>query len=245
MAHRLTPEDKQYILKRHQEGASLRAIGREIGRPDITVRRVLEAQAITFGLPKTTNQRTSPETEALVLRLYDQGCTWREINEQADVTSRTLGKILERNGAGTTANQTPRPTPRPSRLSTRPATAREPSARCSATARPRSAVSSSATAADAAAPGCEHPDYFERIDTPEKAYWLGFISADGCIIATAKYPEGSHLAVQLAVRDKGHLVKLKAALGAHAGVSRGPRASGSRPAGAASPSDRAGSPRRW
>ena len=98
MAHRLTPAEKRSILLRQQEGASLRAIGREIGRPDITVRRVLEAQGITFGPPKTTNQRTSPETEALVLRLYDQGCTWEQINEQADVTSVTLGKILKRNG---------------------------------------------------------------------------------------------------------------------------------------------------
>jgi hypothetical protein len=70
MARRLTPGEKQHILKRYREGASLRAIGREIGRPDITVRRILEAQGVTFGPPKTTNQRTSPETEALVLRLY-------------------------------------------------------------------------------------------------------------------------------------------------------------------------------
>lgn len=26
--------------------------------------------------------------------------------------------------------------------------------------------------------------YFNTIDTPEKAYWLGFIAADGCIIDT-------------------------------------------------------------
>ena len=67
-------------------------------------------------------------------------------------------------------------------------------------------------------PGCEYPDYFERIDTQEKAYWLGFISADGCVVATPQYPEGSHLSCPARRRDKGHLVKLKAALGATAGV---------------------------
>jgi DNA invertase Pin-like site-specific DNA recombinase len=100
VARRLAPGEKQHIVKRYQEGASLRAIGREIGRPDVTVHRVLEARGVTFGPAKTTNQRTSPETEALVLRLYDQGSTWEQINERADITSVTLGKILKRNGRG-------------------------------------------------------------------------------------------------------------------------------------------------
>lgn len=29
-------------------------------------------------------------------------------------------------------------------------------------------------------------DYFELIDTPEKAYFLGFIFADGCLIDNPK-----------------------------------------------------------
>ena len=219
MAHRLTPAEKRRILLRHQEGASLRAIGREIGRPDITVRRVLEAQGITFGPPKTTNQRTSPETEALVLRLYDQGCTWEQINEQADVTSVTLGKILKRNGreydrrSDAEGNAEIITALYEAGHSTRviaemlghgKTTVGSVVVRHGGTMRQM--------------PGCEYPDYFERIDTSEKAYWLGFISADGCVAATPQYPEGSHLAVQLGAQDKGHLVKLKAALGATAGV---------------------------
>jgi hypothetical protein len=66
--------------------------------------------------------------------------------------------------------------------------------------------------------GVDHPDYFDVIDSPEQAYWLGFLSADGCMVATPEHPEGNHLSVRLAARDKGHLVKLKAALGAHASV---------------------------
>jgi hypothetical protein len=73
--------------------------------------------------------------------------------------------------------------------------------------------------------GVDRPDFFDSINTAEQAYWLGFLSADGCMIATGKHPEGDHLSVRLAARDKGHLVKLKAALGAHAsildGVSKG------------------------
>lgn len=66
--------------------------------------------------------------------------------------------------------------------------------------------------------GTDRPDYFDAITTPEKAYWLGFLSADGSIISTVAHPEGNHLSVRLAARDKGHLVKLKAALRAHASV---------------------------
>lgn len=43
--------------------------------------------------------------------------------------------------------------------------------------------------------------FFEKIDTPEKAYWFGFIAADGNIC------KGS-LQIILAQKDKNHLVKL-------------------------------------
>ena len=93
-------------------------------------------------------------------------------------------------------------------------------------------------------PGCEYPDYFDQIDTPEKAYWLGFISADGCIVTTAQHPEGSHLAIQLGARDKDHLVKLKAALGATASLHDGMWNVRETGEARACRSARAGSPRR-
>ncbi|MDF2673991.1 MAG: hypothetical protein K0R09_2259 [Clostridiales bacterium] len=49
-------------------------------------------------------------------------------------------------------------------------------------------------------------NYFEEIDTEEKAYWLGFIYADGFI--TSPHAFG----VALALKDKQHLDKLKKAL---------------------------------
>jgi len=44
--------------------------------------------------------------------------------------------------------------------------------------------------------------FFEKIDTEEKAYWLGFISADGCVYDTT-------LKIGLNQADVGHLKKLK------------------------------------
>src|SRR5712691_11105891 len=60
---------------------------------------------------------------------------------------------------------------------------------------------------------CNHA-YFHRVDTEEKAYWLGFLTADGCITT------GDRVVVHLASEDCGHLFKLKAALGASQTVSR-------------------------
>ena len=47
-------------------------------------------------------------------------------------------------------------------------------------------------------------DYFEEIDTEEKAYWLGFIYADGSI-----NPSKNGLEISLKYSDKTHLQKFK------------------------------------
>jgi hypothetical protein len=55
-------------------------------------------------------------------------------------------------------------------------------------------------------------EYFDQIDTPDKAYWLGFIAADGCILED---PSGrpSYLRVELAQCDDDHLRTLCVNLG--------------------------------
>lgn len=48
-------------------------------------------------------------------------------------------------------------------------------------------------------------DYFSEINTPEKAYWLGFLAADGYICKDS-------LSIQLQKRDKTHLQKFSNAI---------------------------------
>lgn len=52
--------------------------------------------------------------------------------------------------------------------------------------------------------------YFSKIDTEEKAYWLGFIAADGCVYQRDK--GGSILSFNLNIRDKNHLEKFLKAI---------------------------------
>lgn len=58
--------------------------------------------------------------------------------------------------------------------------------------------------------------FFENIDTEEKAYWLGFIYADGCISQIFNKKTGAlkskTMEISLAERDKPHLEKLLSSL---------------------------------
>lgn len=51
-------------------------------------------------------------------------------------------------------------------------------------------------------------DYFENIDSPTKAYWLGFLYADGCVVAKkGTYGEfkGIHIELALKAEDDYHI----------------------------------------
>jgi hypothetical protein len=57
---------------------------------------------------------------------------------------------------------------------------------------------------------CGNPSYFDEIDTPEKAYWLGFIATDGMVTG---FRSGSlRLVIKLARKDRAHLEVLHSAL---------------------------------
>ena len=58
---------------------------------------------------------------------------------------------------------------------------------------------------------CDH-EYFSGDLNEEKAYWIGFILADGCL-TDKKYGVTQRLTVRLAACDLGHLVKLRESLG--------------------------------
>lgn len=62
-------------------------------------------------------------------------------------------------------------------------------------------------------------NYFEVINTPNKAYWLGFLYADGCVSERHKKGKTSYiLELTLAEKDIFHLEKLKMCLKSNAPI---------------------------
>lgn len=62
---------------------------------------------------------------------------------------------------------------------------------------------------------CGNPGYFDQIDTPDKAYWLGFITTDGMVTgfkAHAARAGSLRLVIKLARKDRAHLEILHRAL---------------------------------
>jgi hypothetical protein len=74
--------------------------------------------------------------------------------------------------------------------------------------------------------------FFDEINTEAKAYWLGFINADGCVRAGAISNGWQRhlLSVKLKASDAGHLEKLKADLAAESPVHPVPQRTSGKPA---------------
>lgn len=51
-------------------------------------------------------------------------------------------------------------------------------------------------------------DFFESIDSETKAYWLGFLMADGCVYRSDVGKNQARLQLKLASKDKGHIEQL-------------------------------------
>lgn len=209
---RTTPETRQQICDLYQAGQTLPQIAAVTGFSDDTVSSVVRAAGIT-GAGRTTGIRTSPEIEALVVAWYDQGMTWREIMERTRRTEHTVQAILKRNGRGLNRKRSlsPEQWQEITALYATGLDAPEIASRFGCDSSMVYYVLEHSGIDRRERGGCDNPGFFDVIDAPEKAYWLGFISADGCVTGHDGY---LRLQVKLARKDRDHLVTLHKALGA-------------------------------
>lgn len=59
---------------------------------------------------------------------------------------------------------------------------------------------------------CDHA-YFDDVSDEPRAYWLGFLFADGCVRDSANGTAAPILTLGLAECDRGHVEAFRAALG--------------------------------
>jgi DNA invertase Pin-like site-specific DNA recombinase len=210
---RTTPETRQRICDLYKAGKTLPQIAAETGFSTATVSNVVKAARIV-GAGRTTGVRTDPATETLVMELYNQGITWREIMESASVTEHTVSAIIKRNGGeiGRKGAVTAEARKRIPVLYQQGIGAPEIGRIVGCHSSSVYAVLEEA-GMDRRLNGCDNVTYFDQMDTPDKAYWLGFIGADGCV--TGFNSGTTRLVIKLARKDRDHLVLLHKALKAN------------------------------
>lgn len=69
-------------------------------------------------------------------------------------------------------------------------------------------------------------DYFKEIDSYDKAYWLGFLMADGCIYSRNKDKSQSWCRLSLKSDDENHIAKFKESIGSNHNILKNTKKSG-------------------
>jgi hypothetical protein len=193
-------------------GKKWQEIADETGFSTFTVGNALRKEGVAADRGQV-NTRTPADVEAEILSMYADGVPLTEIVRRSGRTEHTITATLRRHGKT--------PSRKPHRLSDEQRERLQELYLEGVDAPEIGRVVGCSTSAvywilEEEGIGrreqiaCDNPGYFDRIDTPGKAYWLGFIGADGCVTGFNRgYPR---LQVKLARKDREHLVILHEAL---------------------------------
>jgi len=197
----------------YQAGKKWQEIADETGFSTFTVGNALRKEGVAAGRGQI-NTRTSPEDEAKILQWYAEGVPLTEIVSRSGRTEHTITAVLRRHG------KTPdRKVVRyDDDLRERVRQMYLDGVDAPEIGRTLGGLHSSSVYNILEGAGidrreqipCDRPDYFDEIDTPDKAYWLGFIGADGCVTGFAA--GNPRLVVKLARKDHDHLELLRKAV---------------------------------
>lgn len=130
----LTTEEKETILKLHNEGLNTVSIAKILRRNDSSIGRYLRSK---LGVLKRRSIEWTSEEIDTIVQMYSNGLTTIEIGQIYDRCDRTIATLLRKQG-----------------VTIRPAWTRSVIVR---------------------------HDYFAKIDTEAKAYFLGLLLADGSV----------------------------------------------------------------
>lgn len=212
---RTPPEVRQRIVALYQAGKKWQDIATETGVSTFTVGNVLRAEGVAADRGQA-NTRTSPEDEAKILTMYAEGVPLTEIVRKAGRTEHTITAVLRRHGKTPDRKVVRYEDDLRERIRQMYADGMD----APEIGRTLSLHSSSVYNILEEAGidrreqiACDNPGYFDQIDTPDKAYWLGFLGADGCVTGSTRgIKTYLRLQAKLARKDRDHLVTLHKAL---------------------------------
>jgi predicted transcriptional regulator len=207
---------RQRIVALYKAGKKWQDIATETGVSSFTVGNVLRAEGVAADRGQA-NAKTSPEDEAKILTMYAEGVPLTQIVREVGRTEHTITAVLRRHGKA------------PSRKVVRYDDDLRECIRQMYTdgmdapeiGRTLGGLHSSSVYNILKEAGidrreqiaCDNPGYFDQIDTPDRAYWLGFLGADGCVTGSSRGTKTYlRLQVKLARKDRDHLVTLHGAL---------------------------------
>lgn len=185
------------------------AICAEVGRHDGTIGNVLKREGVPTG---RKGGKANPERDAQVLAMYRGGAPTLEIASKLDLHEKSVYNALYRHGVQRDRN-VPFTEDEQARIielyqggMDGPAIGRLVDCHSSGVyaVLKREGIDRRERIA------LLNPTYFDEIDTPDKAYWLGFIAADGCVTGLER--KNPRLQIKLARRDHDHLAILHRAL---------------------------------
>ena len=210
-------EVEQQVLRLYRDGKLRTEVAEATGISEASVTNILRRLGVEpdwfdaerrakwaalAGDPTKQPNWAGAEAEDLILRLYRDGTDWEQIAADARVSIKTVSNVLARRGVNV------------SRWFKADAQQRLQILKMLAAGADVTAISSAVGLTGDAVKrftAYGRSSVFSEIDTPEKAYWFGFLNADGTIVGVN--PGNLALQCSLARKDRAHLIKLRTFLG--------------------------------
>jgi DNA invertase Pin-like site-specific DNA recombinase len=202
----LTPQQRAEICRRYVEGEHHKAIAEAFDVEPGTIYRVLKREGVSPRIVPYTEQQRSE-----VCRRYLAGDEIQTICEAANMNVSNLYTVLRDNGIErarmiwATEAEEVEICRRYVEGESGPVLARDFGVTDGAIlgVLQRHGVPRRSSSEALRRYSCDH-SFFDEIDTEAKAYWLGFIAADGCVT------DKNVLSISLSSRDHDHLLRFKA-----------------------------------
>lgn len=222
---KITPKQEVEIISRYKKGEPARSIAKELRLQNSSVCRMLRKKGVA------RRRKMLPTHELEALSLYKSGRSTPSIATKFKVSASTIERAVRRlkNAEAEGVKYLP-PPPRRDKGQARKLSKIQIKMLCQEYLSEKDCSELSSTfglhktqiAAILKQNGIKirtnklllNHSFFTSIDTEEKAYWLGFLAADGCVT------DNNRLVVNLHMKDKEHLEKLKLALESEHSIGR-------------------------